>query len=312
MALKLPRLPNGMRIADRNGAPGLAFTQYWQRHCQAIEEADAIQAQALLDIQTALTNAGIALTTARARMPALAPITITANSSGTVDTGQLPRAAQFRRYELTTDVTTTSTWSATLLTGSATFSIGAATGILTITALAASSTIEVTSVRDGVTLTAVLVVNKVNAPAGGASGGGTSASDSSFASFNSASHAPVSDELTVTAGSGGTVTLTAANLVVSTAAAAPAGSFPVLGKWEWDSTGGGVWVDVGTEDANTIDCSVDDLGGGSFLMSEGSLTSNEVKSGLVALSSHKFRFSARNNAGTRTMYLAGTVNAAGS
>jgi hypothetical protein len=302
VALSLPPLPNGQPIVDPStGLPSLAFTVYWQQFKTAIEDADAIQGQALIDIQTALTNAGIALTTAQARMPALAPILVTADSAGTVNPGQLPRSVQFRRYDLTTDVTATSTWSATLLTGSATFSMGAATGILEITALATSATIEIQSVRDGVTLTVVFEVNKENAAGSGGSGGGSSASDSGLASFNSATHAAISDELTVTAGAGGIVTLTAADLVLATAAASPAGTFGVYGKWQWDSTGGGVWVDLAAEQANIEPAVVTALGGPYYEMEVGYLTANDSKTGLVAASSHKFRFMARNSSGTRTM-----------
>ncbi len=146
---------------------------------------------------------------------------------------------------------------------------------------------------------------------GGGSGGGTAASDNTLAAFNSASHAAISDELTVVAGAGGVVTLTADSLAVSTAAAAPAGPFKVYGKWQWDSTGGGVWVDVGTEDASSPDAEVENFGG-FYGVTAGSLTSSEAKTGLVALSSHKFRFLARNDSGVRTMYLSGTVSAVGS
>lgn len=305
MAFSLPPLPpTEPRWSD--------FQAWWQQVIEAIQTQETIQDQALVDIQTALTNSGIALTTARARMPALASITVTADSGGTVNPGQLPRAVQFTRYDLTTDVTSSSVWSATLLTGSASFSIGAGTGILEITALGASSTIEVQSVRDGATLTAVFQVNKQNGAGGGASGGGTSASDSSLSSFNSASHAAVSDELSVTAGTTGVVTLTAADLVVTPDAIAPTGAFAVYGKWQWDSTGGGVWVDVAAEAINTVTAEVTDLGGGSFYIEDGALTVNTSKTGLVAASVHKFRFLARNNSGTRTIYLSGTVSAAGS
>ena len=160
-------------------------------------------------------------------------------------------------------------------------------------------------------LTQALVAAASTPPAGGGSGGGTSASSTYFTSFNSTSPAPVSDVLTATAGSSGTVTLKADNLAISTAPVGPAGSFPVYGKWQWDSTGAGVWVDVGTEDINADTVLVTEVSG-YYSVESGILLSTETKTGLTPASSHKFRFVARNSAGTRTMYLTGTISAVGS
>ncbi len=294
----IPPLPAGQPIADQNGQPTLAFALYWQQLVENLETT-------IIDIQTTLDIAS-------ARMPEVAPIIVTANSGGVVNPGQLPRYIPFKRFKLNTDVTTAAAWSATILSGSATYSMGAATGVLEITALVASTSFEITSVHDGVTLTAVLVVTKQNAAAAAPSGGGSTATDSALLSFNSATHAAVSVELSVVAGSAGTVTLTAADLIVTTDAIGPPGFFDVFGKWQWDSTGAGAWVDVGTEDASDPDASVTLLGPGMYETDDGTLTSNEVKTGLVAASTHKFRLMARNASGTRTMYLSGTATAVGS
>jgi hypothetical protein len=305
MAFALPPLPQQEPTWPQMQA-------WWQQVIQAVETQENTQDDLIQQILDAQATADEALTTAQARMPAISPIIVTADSAGTVNPGQLPRSVQFRRYDLTTDVTASSDWSATLLTGSATFSMGAATGILEITALATSATIEVQSVRNGVTLTVVFEVNKENSAGSGGSGGGSSASDSSLSSFNSASHAAVSDELTVVAGAGGIVTLTAADLIVATNATAPDGVFAVYGQWQWDSTGAGAWVDLAAEQASDPHATVDPLGGPYYQMEPGYLTANDSKTGLVAASSHKFRFMARNSSGTRTMYLSGTVSAVGS
>ncbi len=222
MALDLPPLPNGQPIADQRGLPTLAFSVYWQKMLGLLEAQEALQDQAIADIQAALA-------------------------------------------------------------------LGASNAALTQALIAAGSG---------------------SVPAG--SNGGTSASVSSFASFNAITHAVVTSELSVVAGTGGTVTLTASDLVVTTAAVAPAGVFGVFGKWQWDSTGGGVWVDVGTEDASSPNTEVEDFGGGSYGVSPGLLTVNEIKSGLVAASTHKFRLMARKSSGTRVMNLTGTASAVGS
>ncbi len=229
MAFQIPPLPAGQPIADKNGQPTLAFSVYWQQLIAALENQEAIQDQALADIQTALTNAGIALAVA----------------------------------------------------------------------------------NSGLALTQAITESGSNPPPP-PSGGGTSDSDVSLASFGSAIHAVVSDELSVTAGAGGIVTLTANGLAVTTEADAPDGVFSVYGKWQWDSTGGGVWVDVGTEDASSPDAEVVDFGGGVYGIDAGSLTVNESKTGLVAASVHKFRFMARNATGGRAMYLSGVVSGVGS
>ncbi len=296
MSFTLPRLPQTL--------PNYGQAQiWWQQVVEKIESQETIQDQALADIQTALTAAF-------SRQPDVPPVTVQADYTGAVTAGQLPRNIAIKRYYNMTDVTASSAWSLTTLTGTITATIGAATGLLVVTALGTTATLQVTSVRSGVTLTSVVTVTKVLAPApSGGSGGGTSASDSSFTSINAAAHVAISDELTVTAGSAGTVTLTAP-LGVSTAAFAPNGAFAVFGKWQWYD--GAVWVDLGTEVQSSPDTTVffGDLG--ERYTEDGSISVPSSKTGLVAASSHKFRLMARNSTGTRTMTFYGTATAVGS
>lgn len=251
---------------------------------------------------------------AGALMNDIAPVIVNAAHTGTVETGQLPRNVLAKRYAGTEDVTTLSSWSASTDSGSITYTIGAATGVLNITALGASSVVTITSVHNGVSLSKKVTVTKnlAAAPATG-SGGGTSASDTTFNSFNSTTHATVSDVLTVTVGSTGQVALSAP-LGVTTAAEAPSSAgLDVKGIWQHDTTGGGVWADLGTEASSDPDVVVQfDSEISAYTVDAGSISVSHTITGLAASSSQKFRLNFRNNSGTRVMYLSGTASAVGS
>jgi hypothetical protein len=309
MTLDLRKLDAQTAYFDTNGRPTMQFQIFWQQTIEAIVAQETIQDQALADIQTALTNAGIALATAQASMPAVAPLTVYADDAGTVLTDELPLDVPFKRYAAGVDVTADSAWSMTVLTGSATASIGAATGVLQITALGSSTTFQIESVKDDLTLTTTLLVTKdIAAPPSSGSGGGSASSDTSFTSIDSTTHEPISDELTVTAGTGGVVDLTA-SLLVSTARTA-AGVWPVWGIWQWFD--GAVWVDQGSEVESDPDTEVTDSGDGYAQINRGVLTITASKTGLAPASSHKFRLTARNDTGTRLMNFSGTASAVGS
>jgi hypothetical protein len=118
--------------------------------------------------------------------------------------------------------------------------------------------------------------------------------------------------ITVTAGSGGIVDL-AAPLRLITFSGAPSGTFQAHGIWQWDSTGGGVWVDLGTETTSSPDCVVFlDFDSGEYGENDGTLSVSYHKTGLTSGSSYNFRLQARNHSGTRTMSLAGTASGVGS
>ncbi len=298
--MRLPRLQSAVRYVNPSGSFALAFQAYWQKLLEAIEGQETAQ-DAILET----------LTIASAEMPDIPSITIAADFAGTVEPGQLPRNIMATRLQGGVDVTTDSAWSYVVDSGSITATIGASTGVLNITALGSTSVLTISSVYGGVTKSRTVTVTKQNgaAPSVGGGGTGTSASDTTFASFNSATMATVSDVLTVTTGSGGIVDL-AAPLSVTTAEAAPIGSFDVKLIWQWDSTGGGVWVDLGTEVASDPDCEVDL--GVDYEMTPGAVTVPYQKTGLGAATSQKFRLQARNASGTRVMYLSGTASAVGS
>jgi hypothetical protein len=252
-------------------------------------------------------------------------VIITADHSGTVTpSSQLSKIINCKRYNDTTSVTTSATWSRTVISGGITCTMASTTGALTISALTSDAVVEVSSVRtvsgQSITLTKRFNVYLVKAAApveatsgGSATGtGGTTATDSSFASFNSTSMATVSDTLTVTAGTNGQADLSAP-LGVTTGAASPASAaLKVYGIWQWDQ-GTGTWADLGTEVASSPDCSVEhDSETGEYYPVDGALSVSYSKTGLTNGSSYSFRLRARNNSGTRVMYLSGVASAVGS
>ena len=294
MGLSVPPLPAGRAIVDKNGQPTLDFTVYWQQVIGGIVTA-----------VNALTAAQAAQAAADAIMPDIAPLTIYADHTGTVQTGQLPRNVPALRYNGVTNVTTSSTWSFVVVSGGITATIGAATGVFNITALTSTAVVTITSVYAGITKSRTLVVTKAIGTAPAGTGGGTTATDNTFTSFNLTSMSTVSDELTVLAGTAGQVQLSAP-LEVGTDATIGS-SYRVFGIWQWDSTGAGVWVDLGTEVQSNPDASVE-----AEVLYLGALSVSHTKTGLIAGSSHKFRLRARRSAfaGVRNLY--GTASAVGS
>lgn len=283
---RLPRLPRGEGLWTDSGKPVPRMQRLWEELCENIEAG-------------------------RSRMDDILTQTVYADHTGAVLTGQLPITIAAKRYFNEVEVTSSSAWSISVRSGSATVSIGASTGVVSITGVAAAvSVIRVTSVRNALTLYKDFTILRSNAnPPSSGSGGGTSASDSSFASFNSTSHAAVSDELTVTTGSAGSVALSAP-LTVYTDATSPDGTFEVYGKWQWWD--GAAWQDVAAEVASEPDCVVYFELGIGYTRDDGSISVSATKSGLAASSSQKFRLTARNATGTRTMYLTGTASAVAS
>lgn len=284
---RLPRLPKGEGLWTDSGKPSSRMQRLWELMCENIEAG-------------------------RSRMDDIPPQTIYADHSGTVSpSSQLPKSIAAKRYFNEVEVTTSATWSITVRSGSATVSIGAATGIVSITALGAAITVvRVTSVRNSLTLYKDFTIFRSDsAPPSTGSGGGTSASDTTFSTFNSTTHAAVSDELTVTTGSAGSVALSAP-LSVFTTGGSPPGTFKVYGKWQWYN--GAAWEDVAAEVASNPDCTVTLIGVGEYDQTEGTLSVSTNKTGLPASSSQKFRLSARKDSGTRTMSLSGTASAVAS
>lgn len=294
---RLPRLPRDFPIAGPDGKPSQQFQRWWQNVVTTVEAQEAIQDQALIDIQTALTNAGIALDNANAIMKDIPPVTVAADYTGTVLAGQLPRNISATRLDGATDVTASSAWSASLVSGSATFTIGAATGVLNVTALGATSVVEVTSVYEGISRSRrVMIARSLQDPP--PSSGSTSAYDSSITETTSASYGSANaGPLTITCGASGEVDLSAP---LETTTLETTGAYHAYGKWRVSPAGAGTWTDVGTEIKSSVAASNS---------SNGTITVNQTATGLTASSSYDFQLLLRNDSGTSTLYYAGTATA---
>jgi hypothetical protein len=275
------------RLADfgRTGLPRFAFT-WSQRVCEQIEAQ-------FTDIFAAISS-----------MPDIPDVHITADYTGTVNAGQLPYNVTAQRFTNTTDNTADATWSFTTDNGGITASI-TSPGVLNITAVISTTEVTLTSSYGGVDKSRGFAVYLDSAaPPATGTGGGTSSSDTAFSSFNSTTHAAVSDELTVTVGSSGNATLSA-RLTVYTDASGLNATYKIYAKWQWWN--GAAWADVGTEVSSSPDCSVR-VKNSVATVTNGSVSVPQTKTGLTVASSQKFRLEARNNSGTRAMYLSGTAS----
>lgn len=298
MVFRLPRLPETDEIVETNRRPTFKLQRWWQSVVTKIETQETTQDQMLIDIQTALTNAGIALDLAGALMPDIAPVTIQADYTGAVLDGQLPRNIAATRFAGDTNVTTSSAWSASTVSGGATYTIGAATGILNVTAITATTVIEVTSVYDSISRSRKVTVYKALQDPPPSSGSSTQY-DTSIDPTTSASYGSANAGiLTITCGASGNVDLAAPlDFVASTV-----GSFDALGKWQYSASGAGVWNDVDTELASSLPTS----GAGTVA---GYLEVNQTQTGLTPASDYDFQLLLRNDSGTHTQYYVGTASA---
>jgi hypothetical protein len=293
------------RLNPSNWA-GQPFQRVWDKVCTKIEEIFEEQQDQIDELADIIAAIATAQLTADARMPDVPGIIVRADAAGTVEADELPRNVQYTRWNAAADVTASSAWTRTLLSGNADSTIGAATGLLEITGPTnlVDSVIRITSVRDSITLMSDFPITKLSAgaPIAGGSGGGTTATDTSFGSISSTSHAAISDELTVTVGAGGNVDLLA-NLSVRTALGADA-TLPTYAifKW-WD---GAAWADVGTETASSPD--TEDFGSQVY---PGQISIDTQMTGLTPAATEKFQLYARNDAGARTMTFTGTASATG-
>lgn len=304
MEFRLPRLRRDAAIVGKDGKPTTLFQRWWQSFIEKIEGQEATQDQMLADIALALEQAGIALDLAGAIMPDIPPVTINADYTGTVLPGQLPRNIAAQRFDNDTDVTTSSAWSATLVSGGTTFSIGASTGILNLTALDNTSVIEVQSEYNDIPRSKKVTITKALADPPPSSSSGTEY-DSSIDSTTSTSYGPANaGPITITCGASGTVDLAAPLTMI--AGAISTGQYDAYGKWQVSDAGAGVWSDVDTEIMSAVPCQIYS----GLVGYEGYIEVNQQAGGLTPASDYDFRLLLRNAfASPDTMYYTGTASA---
>lgn len=244
-------------------------------------------------------------------------ITINCSHTGAPLDGQLPKSSQFRLMRAGTDVSTSATWSRSIVSGSVTATIGASTGTLSITAITSDAVIRVAAALNGVTrVFDVRVIRSLAAPPStGGSGGGTggsAASDTTFSTITSTAMAAITDELSVTVGSSGQVQLTAS----SSFGSGYIGYFNVYTIWQqWN---GSAWVDGPSEIAGYGGYNPNPPAGGSLPPVfdndppyEGYFDNSLTITGLTVGSTQKFRLRARGDTSDAIYFHSSIANAQG-
>lgn len=225
-----------------------------------------------------------------------ANVLISADSTGVIKTGELPRDVPIKASAGTSDVTALGTWTRTSVSG-ITCTMGSATGVLNITAMTVQDImVPVTYVYGIITRTLYVHVVRVDDPpsvagGGGSGGGGSTSSTTTLGATTGTAYDltnSVSATLTCAAGAGGNVVL---NAPVSFRRSGTAAGFTgAIGKWQWRVVAGS-FADVTTEVGDSADAETDvDPVDGSVTKLQGSITCNPTKSGLTAGTNYEFRF----------------------
>lgn len=236
----------------------------------------------------------------------LADITIAADHTGAV-TATLPRTSPYKLFRNGVDVTTSTTWSVSIVSGTLTASIGASDGVLSLNASSGTLTnavLRITAVYSGTTRTLDVKVTKELAPApttgGGGSGSAGSATGNVLGSTSSTTMVAVGDELTVDTGTAGQVVLSAS---YNFSTGSSSGSYGEYAQWYWWN--GSAYAALGSEVAASVNWVPIDG-------EPGYGECNYTATGLTASSTQKFKLYMRNSSGTVTRDIYGSCSAVGS
>ena len=239
----------------------------------------------------------------------------TANYAGTLDAGQLPRNIAFKRWQVTADVTADATWAIDsqggITGGTVTVS---SSGVVTIpsgVSIPAATEIVVSSAYDGVTLISRIAVTKSNGAAPPGTGGGTTVTDSTFASVSGTSLTAISDIMTVKTGTSGQLDFSAPLSIIAPAAS-PDGIFGAIGQWRYRPVSGS-FSDAGTQ-ADEIFAATVELESGLYFASNGYIDIAATVTGLTASTDYEVQlFAARDSSSpTKTLSFGGTATVTGS
>lgn len=286
MTTAIPRLQRQIPIVDKHGFPSFEFHSWHDRHAQATEDHEAAQDAMLADIIVALAN-----------MPDIPDVVISADSTGTIRSGQLPTTVSAKRFSGSTDQTTLASWSFTVDSGSLTATIS--NGDLVVTVLDATSVVTITSSYLGTVRSRTFkIIIQVSEPAVTVS---TFSSTKDFTVMSSTAYAVVSPELTVTVGASGTVTLNAP-LELAYVAGANTATYYAYAKWQWWN--GAAWADVALEALSFVPCAITDHNN----VYNGSIICNRSKTGLVPAATEKFRLEGHCQVAAVSLLFIGTAS----
>ncbi len=230
-------------------------------------------------------------------------VTIEADSNGVAVAALLPKVVAYKLMKNASDLTTSATWSRTVLSGNAATTVSA--GALSITNLTSDeAVVRVTAVLGLITRVLDIKLLKNTAPAAPPSGGGTTVNVSSFQAVNSTSPIVMTVDMEITVGSAGTATLSAP---LSFEATSSVGSFGINLRWQrWN---GSAWVDIGTVASATQNANRTVEEGVTY-SDPGSVSAAETVTGLSG--AQKFRLTGYTPSGTVTRIFSGTAIATGS
>lgn len=238
-----------------------------------------------------------------------------ADHTGTLTLGQLPRSYLFKRFKGSTDVSATATtWLVDsqegITGGTVTVSAGAVT-IPTGVSMGPTAVIVVRSRRTGEPdLVNTLRLTRADASAPPPSSGGTTVSTSSFSTFGTTAWVVMTGVLSVKTGTAGVIEMTAP-LSVNVISSDPTGLFPVELKWMRRPVGGS-FTDVGAPAPSAPHAYLEsDIP--NYYMTPGAVSCNRTATGLTASADYEVQLYGRMTGSYfNGIYLLGTATATGS
>lgn len=171
-----------------------------------------------------------------------ATITIKHDSAGTALSGQLPRQEQYRLIRNGVDVTSQSTWTVEVISGTVSGAVNSSNGLVQINSITSSAKLRLTATY--LSTVRRMEIDVVREVAATSYGGGGSANDNTLSPVSTTSHNVVSNELTVICGSSGVINAYLTAEILANVGP-PTGTFNVYAVTEeWN---GSTWVEIHSE-----------------------------------------------------------------
>jgi hypothetical protein len=228
------------------------------------------------------------------RTDGVTAITVQQDFAGNALPGQLDRTFQIRRFNGTTDVTSTTTFSVTMTGGTATITSG---GLLQITSTVGGR-ITVTTVRDGLTISHIIEVTAINAALPATGGGGArNAVDTTIDPASTGSLVTCGGPITVRAGAAGQIVF-GASLAYTTSST----SNSTAGARIRYRVGAGAWTWAAAEVTGSAANS-------GFAYEQGDIDAGTAVTGLVNGTDYECELQCRRATGSGTLYFYGSFAA---